>query len=191
MITTVRSSFISMLSRHAPLSVVAGSAILASQAIFAVPPNTTGKALPEYVEGEVLVKYRDATSGAALARSNRPVHESMALETLEEVSDQRLFRVKGKGKESVAELIAKLQSRPEVESVQPNYIYRATGVPNDPAFYDQWGLASDTSRSINTPVGVIDPVVDTDIDAPQAWNWINFNTPGITVAVLDSGVNRY
>ena len=54
------------------------------------------------------------------------------------------------------------------ESIEPNYIYRAFDVPNDPDYGKQWNL-----RSINVE---------------QAWD--ETKGEGITVAVIDTGVTR-
>jgi thermitase len=54
-----------------------------------------------------------------------------------------------------------------VEYAEPNLIYTATGVPNDPSYGQQWGLER--------------------IQAPLAWD-ITQGTAGVSVAILDSGI---
>lgn len=53
------------------------------------------------------------------------------------------------------------------ESIDPNYVYRAFDVPNDPDYSKQWNL-----RSINVEA---------------AWN--NAKGDGVTVAVIDTGIS--
>jgi subtilisin family serine protease len=53
------------------------------------------------------------------------------------------------------------------------------GTPNDPSFSSQWGFHN-TGQSGGT--------ADADVDAPEFWDIIG-GTPGIVVAVLDSGLN--
>ncbi|MDQ3957340.1 MAG: S8 family serine peptidase, partial [Actinomycetota bacterium] len=55
---------------------------------------------------------------------------------------------------------------------EPNYVYRAAGVPNDPLFPQLWGLDSPS---------------DADIDAPEAWD-LTTGSSSVTVAVVDTGV---
>ncbi len=59
------------------------------------------------------------------------------------------------------------QNLPEVELAEPNYIYRASIIPSDTYFNNQWYLQK--------------------IKAVQAWNVIR-ESPNIIIAVLDSGV---
>lgn len=57
---------------------------------------------------------------------------------------------------------------PGVARVQPNYLYRATYVPNDPRYTDQWGLSK--------------------IGAPAAWNTTKGRNT-VVVAVVDTGAD--
>ncbi len=56
----------------------------------------------------------------------------------------------------------------DVESIEPNYIYRASVAPNDPEYSKQWHLHN--------------------INAEQAWE--NNRGAGATVAIIDTGVSR-
>jgi serine protease len=56
----------------------------------------------------------------------------------------------------------------DVESIQPNYIYRTLGAPNDPMYNKQWHLHN--------------------INVEQAWE--TNRGAGITVAVIDTGVTK-
>jgi serine protease len=56
----------------------------------------------------------------------------------------------------------------DVESIGPNYIYKALGAPNDPEYSKQWHLHS--------------------INVEQAWE--SNKGAGITVAVIDTGVTK-
>jgi serine protease len=56
----------------------------------------------------------------------------------------------------------------DVESIEPNYIYRASIAPNDPEYSRQWHLHN--------------------INAEQAWD--NNRGAGATVAVIDTGVSK-
>ncbi len=62
---------------------------------------------------------------------------------------------------------------------QPNHIFQASFIPNDPRFTEQWGLHN-TGQYGGAP--------DADVDAPEAWN-ITQGSPDAVIAVIDSGVD--
>jgi subtilisin family serine protease len=72
-----------------------------------------------------------------------------------------------------------LQSDPRVEYVEPNYIYRASGTPNDPRFNELWGMNN---------TGQTGGANDADIDAPEAWD-TQTGSDSTLIAVIDTGVD--
>jgi subtilisin family serine protease len=74
-----------------------------------------------------------------------------------------LVRVKG----SVPSAIAALEANPAVAYAEPNWIYHAEAVPNDPRYSQLWGL--------------------TKINAPAAWNTTT-GSAAVKVAVVDTGI---
>jgi len=60
-----------------------------------------------------------------------------------------------------------------IEYAEPNYMYQACVIPNDPSFSQQWGL--------NQPN-------DHDIDAPEAWD-IETGNSNTIVAIVDTGID--
>lgn len=73
-----------------------------------------------------------------------------------------------KGDTQLLKALRKSNIAKKTESIEPNYIYQAYEIPNDPDYSQQWNL-----RSIN-------------IEA--AWDETKGN--GVTVAVIDTGVSR-
>lgn len=69
-------------------------------------------------------------------------------------------------------------ARPEVEAVQPNYVYHVSAVPNDPRFHALWAL-NNTGQTGGT--------ADADADVLEAWD--KSTGSGVVVAVTDSGVD--
>ncbi len=70
----------------------------------------------------------------------------------------------------LTEVIDQLKTDPNVEAVEPNYIIRASRVPNDPYYASSlWGMQR--------------------INAPQAWE-VTTGSPSIIVADIDTGVDR-
>jgi len=66
-----------------------------------------------------------------------------------------------------------------VEYIEPNYIYHALAVPNDPRFGTLWGMHN--AGTVGT--------ADIDIDAPEAWE-ITQGGDDVVVGVVDTGI-RY
>lgn len=66
----------------------------------------------------------------------------------------------------IPELMQRLAGDPNVEAAEPNQIYRALMVPNDPMWEQQWSFRM--------------------VDAPSAWD--HADGSGVTVAVIDTGV---
>ncbi len=76
--------------------------------------------------------------------------------------------------------LAELNARDDVRYAEVNAPMRA--FTNDPYWYLQWGLAND-GQSISGVVGT----PGADVDAPTAWQ--NSTGAGITVAVVDTGLD--
>ena len=136
--------------------------------LLAVPASA---AAADYVDGEVIVKYRDGTTGAA----ERGVEAQAGTDTEQELpgGSEQLQIEDG---ESVSQTIAELRADPRVEYAVPNVVAHASGlIPNDPGFRLQWNLSS--------PFG---------IRMPDAWDIARQRGApggrGAVVAVLDTGV---
>ena len=127
-----------------------------------------GVSPPEYVSGEVIVRFRAGTTTASrtstLASAEGRFVQSLGL------PGATLVRL-AEGV-SVESAVAELESDPDVLYAEPNYIYRLSTVPNDPLFASTWGLSQPN---------------DKDIDAPAAWTRTR-GSSNVLVAVLDSGI---
>jgi thermitase len=138
----------------------------------------------QYVEGEVLVKFRptatlqDRTASVAAQRHS-------VLATLNQPGWVQVGIGAG---QTVAQSVAAYRSDPRVEYVQPNYIYHSAAVPNDTQ-YDQLWAFKNTGQTIST--GTYTPNSGTpgdDINIESAWDHIT-DCSSVVVAVVDSGVN--
>lgn len=78
--------------------------------------------------------------------------------------------------------IQRLNDLPEVRFAEPNLMFSAAALPNDPRFSSQWGLHN-TGRIVDGKTGDR----DADVDAPEAWADTNTRGSGTLVAVIDSG----
>jgi subtilisin family serine protease len=82
--------------------------------------------------------------------------------------------------DAVPEALRFLSAHPELaEAAEPDGVGFGSGMPDDSRFAEQWGLHN---------TGLSGGVVDADVDGPEFWD-IMESTPGIVIAVLDSGLN--
>lgn len=166
--------------------------LLAALVLFCGIPAYAQAEQPEYVPGEVLVKFKASSSpqgrvkalGAAGAQGSQPIRlpRTRRVElNNEKVDPQAAAR--------------RLEAQPEVAWSEPNYIYRKRAVrPNDPFFSDSsmWALLN-TGQTLPQWVekGNIDHpragLPGIDIGATRAWQ-ATTGSRGILVGVADTGV---
>lgn len=130
-------------------------------------------AMPEAVPGEFVIKMRV------------DVDENKS--TLQALSDELGSYVKGaipayrvvvvqRPVFEITESAMKVLSQSDlVEYVEPNYIYRANKAPNDPRYFELWGMNNNSKPGI-------------DIGAEAAWD-ITTGHRDVVVAVIDTGIN--
>ena len=144
---------------------------------------------PRFVPGEVLVRYRSeltaqSKSGRMVMATREGRQFSAQVEHFDGsnlVKGLRLVRV---APEDTLSALAALRSQPDVLYAEPNYILRATIVPNDEHFQAgrQYALAkvaaqqvwdNFTTGSSNVVVGVIDQGIDISHQDLQSNVWTN------------------
>ena len=131
---------------------------------------------PEYVPGELLVKFKPEVNETDIAS----LKTDLELETIKIFERIAVHHLKLPKDMAVQETVDLLRKSSLVEYAEPNYIrYLDTTIPNDPNFGDLWGL-NNTGQTGGTP--------DADIDAPEAWD-ITTGDPSVVVAVIDSGMD--
>lgn len=134
----------------------------------------------DYVEGEVIVKFKSGVSATVLRSSGeREADTIRVFSSLSAESGKQIALVRSEAK-TTEQLMAEYGDMDNVESVTPNHYIYATSTPNDTYFGDQWGLHN-TGQSGGT--------YDADIDAPEAWNLRTGAGSTVYVAVIDSGIN--
>ena len=114
-----------------------------------------------FVPGQVVVRFR-ANVDPLSRRETLSAESAWTVKPLG-LPGLQLVRVEG----SVASAIAALQANPAVAYAEPNWIYHAEALPNDPRYSQLWGLAK--------------------IGAPAAWNRTT-GSAGVKVAVVDTGI---
>ncbi|HEX3687463.1 MAG TPA: hypothetical protein VHU60_07750, partial [Gaiellaceae bacterium] len=141
--------------------VLAGSAGGASAAKGG-PKMLQSGANQQFVPGQVVVGFRPNVDPV----SRLEVLSEASASTLKTVDSPSVKLVSVKG--SVPSAIAELKSNPAVAYAEPNWIYHAQAVPNDPRYSQTYGLPK--------------------IQAPQAWD-VTTGSAAVTVAVVDTGVS--
>ena len=124
-----------------------------------------------YAPGEVIVRYRDGTSGVVQRQVERVTGTDTELAGLAGAAQLEI-----EDGDSVRETVDELQRDPNVAYARPNYVARASGFePNDPGFARQWNLS-----------GLF------GVNMPDAWDLASSRGApggaGAVVAVLDTGV---
>lgn len=159
-------------------------AVLAATAAAVHDPAIVNAApAPSYVPGEVLVKFKRQM--VVSARAAVAVHGHALVATL---PNPGWVQVKIGDAQDIADAVAAYQRDPTVESAQPNYVYHARAVPNDPQYGQLWGLHN-TGQSISSATYF--PTHGTpgdDADVSAAWDHIT-DCSSVVVAVLDTGIN--
>jgi len=138
------------------------------------------ESLPQYVPGEVLVKFKKGIS----SRRAMSIHGVMGAKSVKEALPD-IYQVQISSPVTVEQAVQQYEQNPDVEYAEPNYIYYASGftLPNDADFGKLWGMHN-TGQTVKNTAGT----VDNDIDAPEAWYITRGEQNSIIVADLDTGV---
>lgn len=120
-----------------------------------------------FVEGEVLVKFKKGVSDRVITAISNKLNSNL----LETLGDPNWVRIRLPNDLSVESAIAEYKNFSEIEFVQPNFYYHLLATPNDPQFTStgMYGL--------------------TKISAPAAWD-LTTGSSSVVVADIDTGL-RY
>ncbi|MCK4911075.1 MAG: S8 family serine peptidase [Thermodesulfovibrionales bacterium] len=124
---------------------------------------------PEYVPGEILVKFRQDTGDDM----RRATHSKKQAKRIRKFRRSGVEHVKLPEGMSVEDAVSLYMADPMVEYAGPNRLRYTTVLPDDTRLAKQWSL---------------DNAGDSDIDAPKAWNMTTGDNT-IVIAVLDTGVD--
>lgn len=149
-------------------------------------PSTASSFKPDtVVHDEVLVKFGSKLS----AQNMTPTLQAMSSE-VKPINRSGLTLVKlNSGSETISSAMTTLSALPGVISVQPNFVYHAATLPNDPQINQQWALKNTGQTVSNATYATSNPgTPGDDIDAESAWQYQS-DCSSVTVAVVDTGIN--
>jgi len=135
---------------------------------------------PPHAPGSVIVKYVDGASRSQRSLADRRAGVKRRIGRIAGVRAE-LVRVAG---DPVA-AAARLERSRAVRYAEPNYLYAAATIPNDPRFSTQWGLHN---------TGQAGGRVDADIDAPEGWDAAGIGSfpparSGAKIGIVDTGIS--
>ncbi len=141
------------------ISALLVSTIVIAAPLFKVKTANTVQSTQDYVEGQILVKFKDGVDDSKIINS-------FSSAVIGENTKGGFKYLTVPSDKTVEEMVAKYSSDPNVEYAEPNYILRSYFVPNDPYYVYQWHM----------------PMINME----QAWD--NNTGSGVIVAILDVGV---
>jgi subtilisin family serine protease len=145
-------------------------------------PSFAASAAPDFVPGEVIVKFRPGTSsaarGLALQQAGASVRERIVTATMRRGGDAEGLTVVHSGMGTGA-AIARLQNNPNVEYAEPNYVYQHNAVSNDTYFTNGslWGMYGGST----TPANVYGS------HAAVAWAANHTDCSNVYIGIIDEG----
>jgi subtilisin family serine protease len=144
-------------------------------------------AIPEHVEGEVIVTFRPGVDHQEARKRlrNHTLDFARHYPSLSGTRDRQTGLVRGRNTDT-ARLIAQLAKDPRIESVEPNYLRRIQSAPDDTHFNRLWALEN-TGQSVNGTSGT----AGSDIRFLPAWKMLRPGSGQPVVAVIDTGIDRH
>ncbi|MGA9774099.1 MAG: S8 family serine peptidase [Blastocatellia bacterium] len=160
-----------------------------------------------YAPGEIIVKLKQGapelqfadsleraaaialmTKGESRARAVEPLVTVKANKRLQQIISERgldrTFVLKLALDADIESACSELLLRDDVEYAEPNYrITLGSTIPNDPRFFDQWGL-----KNFGYSVDDFPSTIDADIKVAEAWD-MTTGSPDVIIAVTDTGVD--
>jgi subtilisin family serine protease len=154
---------------------------------FSIPVFASEVIKPNYVEGEILVKYKNndinlKTEAGELKAMSVATFNSLDLK--ENITESNISLLKITDDKTVEQKITEVQNDPNVLYAEPNYLRYPSTINTDDTYKDLlWGL-DNTGQNANGELGT----TDADMDAPEAWAINEGTNASVIVAVLDTGI---
>ncbi len=158
----------------------------------------SGAFAQEYVEGEVIVKFKKGQNGAAQFASKATGANLNVVKSWGALNMHQ-FQAKGGKAQTVEQMVKSLKNDPNVEYAEPNYILRkqSTGVEGSPLTFSQiqdmkaqhaaQSGAQQKGMNLSSVSGYYQS--DAPIQVEQAWAALSPSSYVPVVAVIDTGVD--
>jgi len=133
---------------------------LAFSADFKVKQRSGEQLQSEYANNEILVKFKPT------AKNIPSIHATLGTMEIPVSMNADFQRLRIPATATVEEMLAAYRANPDVEYAEPNYIYHAFLVPNDPYYAYQWHMPSinvGPAWDLSTGAGVLVGVIDTGV----------------------------
>src|SRR5260221_3353912 len=172
-------------SRSTIMAALFGAVLALYAQIAAAPsalPGLSSWGKSQYVPGEVLVKF----TSSAIAQERAASVAAQGHAFLADLDQSGLVHIKLAAGQTMETALAAYRHDPNVEYAQPNYIYHASAMPNDPQYGQLWAF-----KNTGQTVGTFPPnhgAVGDDIHIEPAWGQIT-DCSSVVVAVGDFGGN--
>ncbi|MDZ4083307.1 MAG: S8 family serine peptidase [Bdellovibrionales bacterium] len=164
---------------------VSGITVITAALLLAPPVRSESDLKIESVPGEFVVQLKPSANFDGFERQAL----SLGAEVVENIRGD-LILVRAAGESSKASGIAaqkfaaQLSTLSMVEVAEPNYIYRAVKLPNDPDLQKLWGLKNSGAADTAGARGL----AGIDVGAESAWE-ITTGSKSVIVAVIDTGID--
>ena len=139
-------------------------------------------AAPDFVAGEVIVKFRAGASranrGSAMSRANATAGERILTASMRRAGDTEGLTIVHTAM-AVPAAVAALRGSADVEYAEPNYIYQHSATSNDTYYTNGslWGMYGDAT----TPANAFGS------QAGEAWAATHNNCSSVYVGIIDEG----
>jgi thermitase len=152
---------------------------------FTMTATTVKANIEQYdaVPGEYVVRLKPNMMQKML-NNKQMMSRSLGAYIKSAIPSQNIVVVKKPVFETNTSAVKTLAMNPMVDVAEPNYIYKANKLSNDPMFGLLWGLKNIGQKDSSNKVGV----AGVDIGAEQAWD-ITTGSKQMIVAVIDTGVD--
>ena len=158
------------------LTIVLNSPVAtASEATVAENDVSPDFAPDEFVDGEILIGFRDGVPSDQADGLRRGLG-GLRLQTFGAIGVEH-WRLRSSLPLSIA--LRFLEGNPAIRYAEPNYVYRALAVPTDPLRNDLWGLHN---------LGQTSGAADADIDGLEAWD-VQTGSGSVVVGIIDTGID--
>jgi subtilisin family serine protease len=137
---------------------------------------------------QVVAESAGSLSGENLREAIQPLapafSDGKAAEIVSRLGIDRTVVLKFDESQDIESVINNLRANGAVEFVEANArIETGSMIPNDPNFFEQWGL-----RNLGLSVGGYPAKLEADIKATDAWE-ITTGSPNVLIAVTDTGLD--